>query len=419
VATQLVFTVQPSASTAGQAIAPPVQVAVHDAFGTLVTSADNAITLELQNNPSGAALTGTTTVGADSGAATFSDLQISKPGAGYTLRASASTLTGATSAAFDVSPVPGLATAMAPVAGDDQTATVGERVATSPSVRVTDGLGDPVANVGVTFSIGSGEGSASGAAQTTDAAGVATVGGWTLGTVAETNTLLAAVPGLDGSPVTFTATAVAAAAVALAMYDGDDQSAGVGTPVDPPSVLVTDTYGNGVANVTVTFAVTSGGGSITDPIQTTGTDGVAAVGSWTLGGALGDNTLSATSAGLSGSPVTFTATAISPPAGITVEVRNNYFLSLQNGSGNGTGFLENYATDTIPVGARVTWVWVGQNHNVSVAFSGLNLSGTHSAPFSYSRTYTTPGTYFYRCTNHSQVFSYPIIQGMVGIIVVQ
>jgi plastocyanin len=248
---------------------------------------------------------------------------------------------------------------------------------------------------------------------------VATVGGWTLGTVAETNTLLAAVPGLDGSPVTFTATAVAAAAVALAKHDGDDQSAGVGTPVDPPSVLVTDTYGNAVANVTVTFAVTSGGGSITDPIQTTGTDGVAAVGSWTLGGALGGNTLTATSAGLSGSPVTFTATAISPPAGITVEVRNNFFLSLQNGSGNGTGFLENYARDTIPVGATVTWVWVGQDHNVSVAFSGLNLSGTHSAPFSYSRTYTTPGTYFYRCTNHSQEISYPIIQGMVGTIVVQ
>ena len=253
----------------------------------------------------------------------------------------------------------------------------------------------------------------------TDAAGVATVGGWTLGTVVAANTLLAAASGLNGSPVTFTATSVADAAVALAKYEGDDQRGGPGTPVDPPSVQVTDAYGNGIAEVTVTFAIASGGGAVTDPIQTTGTNGIAVVGRWTLGNGLGSNTLTATSDGLSGSPLTFTAMAIPPPAGITVEVRNNYFLSLQNGSGNGTGFLQNYATDTIPAGGTVTWVWIGDDHNVSIASSGQDLSGTHTAPFTYSRTYTTPGIYFYRCTNHSQVISYPIIQGMAGTIVVQ
>ncbi|MBL0210289.1 MAG: hypothetical protein IPQ13_05165 [Holophagaceae bacterium] len=49
-----------------------------------------------------------------------------------------------------------------------------------------------------------------GAVQQTSAAGIATVGSWTLSTTPGTNTLTATAPGLTGSPVTFTATAVAA-----------------------------------------------------------------------------------------------------------------------------------------------------------------------------------------------------------------
>ena len=140
----------------------------------------------------------------------------------------------------------------------------------------------------------------------------------------------------------------------------------------------------------------------------------------TLGSNLGQNSLTASSAGLSGSPVTFSAEGTLVLTVVrTVEVHNDFFLSLRNGSGHGLGFLDNYAVDTIPVGGAITWVWVGQNHNVSIAISGVNLSGNHSAPFTYSRTYTSAGTYFYRCTNHSEVFSYPLIQGMAGRIEVQ
>jgi len=419
--TQLAFTAQPSTTTAGQPMSPAVQVSVQDASGNLVSNAENPVTIALGLNPSGGALSGTLTVTAVGGVATFPDLQINKPASGYTMQAAAPSLTATTSAPFAVAAAPGVAATIAPVVGDGQAATAGHPVGTNPSVKVTDGLGDPVANVSVSFSVVAGGGSASGTDQTTDASGVATVGGWMLGTAAGRNTLQAVSTGLGGSPVTFTATATAGPAVALTKNDGDDQTGQRGTPVDPPTVLVTDANGNGVPDITITFAVGSGGGSITDPVQTTGSDGLAAVGSWTLGAALGANTLKATSAGLSGSPVTFTATAVSPPESITVEVRNNYFFSLQNGSGTGTGggFFGNYATDTLAVGGTVTWSWVGQDHNVSVAYSGDNLSGTHSAPFSYSRTYTQRGTYFYRCTNHSQVISYPIITGMVGIIEVR
>jgi hypothetical protein len=60
--------------------------------------------------------------------------------------------------------------------------------------------------------------------------------------------------------------------------------------------------------VSVTFAVASGGGSITGGSTTTNASGIATVGSWTLGTTAGPNTLTATATGLSGSPVTFTAT---------------------------------------------------------------------------------------------------------------
>jgi hypothetical protein len=175
--TQLAFTIQPSSSMAGLTLGPAIEVAVHDASGSLVTGATDSITLALGPNPSGATLSGTNSVGAVGGVATFSDLLISQPGTGYTLTASATALGSATSAAFDVLPISRVATAVAPVGGHHQTATVGQAIATSPSVTVTDGLGDPVANVDVTFSVASGGGSANAADETTDAAGGATVGG--------------------------------------------------------------------------------------------------------------------------------------------------------------------------------------------------------------------------------------------------
>jgi hypothetical protein len=83
----------------------------------------------------------------------------------------------------------------------------------------------------------------------------------------------------------------------------------IGQPVTSrPSVRVTDAQGVSVPGIQVTFNVTSGGGSFTGGTQTTNSNGIATVGSWTLGGAAGPNTMTATAAGLNGSPVTFNAT---------------------------------------------------------------------------------------------------------------
>ena len=102
-ANRLVFIVQPVNAAVGAPITPAIKVQVQDAAGNPVSSATNPITISPGNNPSGAALSGTTTVNAVGGTATFADLSINKPGTGYTLAAtSTSGLTGAISTAFDV-----------------------------------------------------------------------------------------------------------------------------------------------------------------------------------------------------------------------------------------------------------------------------------------------------------------------------
>jgi hypothetical protein len=188
--------------------------------------------------------------------------------------------------------------------GSDQQATVGTTVAVRPSVRIHDAHDNPVADLAVVFTVTGGGGSVEGAATTTDAAGIATVGQWTLGTVAGNNRLTAAATGL--APVTFNAEATAGAAASIAVRDGHDQWAKIESPVPVlPSVLVLDDYGNPVAGVMVTFAVAGGGGAVTGHAALTNNSGVATVGSWTLGPEPVLNTLTATVGSLPA--VTFTA----------------------------------------------------------------------------------------------------------------
>jgi hypothetical protein len=97
--TGLKFVAQPSNSTVNQSVAPSVTVETVDGSGNLVSSSA-PVTLVLGNNPGGGTLAGTLTEPAVNGVATFSDLSINEPGFGYTLAASSTGLTGATSNPF-------------------------------------------------------------------------------------------------------------------------------------------------------------------------------------------------------------------------------------------------------------------------------------------------------------------------------
>jgi hypothetical protein len=101
-ATSLAFTTQPGSTTAGSSLPGPPTVAAQDSSGNTVTSFTGSITIAIGNNPGGGSLGGTTTKNAVSGVATFTDLSINQAGNGYTLTASSAGLTGATSAAFNI-----------------------------------------------------------------------------------------------------------------------------------------------------------------------------------------------------------------------------------------------------------------------------------------------------------------------------
>ena len=102
----LVFTGQPGDVAAGQPIAPAVRVTVQDSTGQPQSDFTGPVTVGLDANPGRAALSGALQVNAVSGVATFADLSVDKVGRGYTLRATTSGASGATSAPFDITASP-------------------------------------------------------------------------------------------------------------------------------------------------------------------------------------------------------------------------------------------------------------------------------------------------------------------------
>ena len=81
-----------------------IVVTARDDQGNTATWFTGNVTIGIGANPSGGTISGTVTVAAVAGVATFSNLRINKAGTGYTLTATATGLPGATSAAFNITP---------------------------------------------------------------------------------------------------------------------------------------------------------------------------------------------------------------------------------------------------------------------------------------------------------------------------
>ncbi len=177
----------------------------------------------------------------------------------------------------------------------------------SLAVQVNDQTGAAMANVSVTFSVTAGAGTITSASVTTDASGQASTD-WTLGTTAGTQTVRASVTSNAAINQDFTATASPDMPVALSLVGGNMQTGLVNQPLaNPIEVMVADQFGNGVSDQPVTFSLPPGTGSLGTTDANTGTDGLAST-TWTLGPATGIQTAEATAAGLTGSPIAFTAT---------------------------------------------------------------------------------------------------------------
>ncbi len=100
-AAQLVFIDGPE--TVSRNTAFVVQAAISDAYGNVVTTAANSVTVSVAKNPGGSTLGGTTTMTAVNGYVTFSNLTLNRKGKGYLIRISSAGLTSTTTNPFNVS----------------------------------------------------------------------------------------------------------------------------------------------------------------------------------------------------------------------------------------------------------------------------------------------------------------------------
>ena len=145
----------------------------------------------------------------------------------------------------------------------------------------------------------------------TDSVGNWVLSTWRISTTAGLNTVNYNVTGTGITPPLNT-TGVAGAPASMLKSAGDGQTAPAGTAVPvAPAVTVRDQFNNPVNGVEVTFSPATGSGSVTGNPPTTNLSGVATVGSWTLGPAAGNHTLTASLTGTSSVFTTFTATATS------------------------------------------------------------------------------------------------------------
>jgi adhesin/invasin len=227
------------------------------------------------------------------------------------------------STTFTATGLVGSAASISIHAGNNQSAVAGSGVVTAPAVKVGDSNGNPVPGAVVIFAVGSGGGSVTGSAATTNAQGVATIGSWTLGSSPGPNSLSATVEGSVLS-VTFAATATAGAPATVAVHAGDNQSAVAGTTVPvPPAVVVKDANGHPVQGVTTIFAIASGGGMLSGSSPVTNAQGIATVGTWQLGSIAGANTLSVTVQGTTVSTTVAATGTAGTPASIFISAGNN------------------------------------------------------------------------------------------------
>ena len=203
---------------------------------------------------------------------------------------------------------PGAPTLTSLVAGEDQSAIVGQAVAVRPRILVTDSEGVPTPGVEVNFNVLAGGGSVDQPTQRTGADGTAAVGAWRMGPTPGRNELEGEVPGL--APVSFVATGLPDSRGSMVVVEGNNQSAQVGTAVlVAPAVRVATDSDDPSPDREVTFTAVSGGGRVEGPVVRTNAQGVAAVGAWVLGPNPGPQVLEASVEGLPS--VTFDANAVS------------------------------------------------------------------------------------------------------------
>lgn len=211
------------------------------------------------------------------------------------------------------------ATSVVQARGLSQAGTAGTAVAVAPAVKVIDGSGKGFPGASVVFAVSTGGGTVAGGTATTDADGIASVGSWTLGTVAGLNSLVATSPGL-GSTVTFVADGKPGPATKLAIVTepaGAEDGLALTTQ---PVLLLRDAFDNLATTATnsVTAAMTSGTSVLSGTKTITAVAGIATYTSLVLTG-VSTGTMQFTAAGFPPATSASIATAPAQPQNLTID----------------------------------------------------------------------------------------------------
>lgn len=205
-------------------------------------------------------------------------------------------------------------------AGEGQSATVGSELPDPLVAQLLDAFGEPLAGQVVNFRVTTGGGSVFAGAAISDADGLVRER-WTLGTGAGPQQVEVRAIDSQGAAVTyaaFDAVAVAGPAVAVSIVSGHGQTAAQLQPLPlRVQAAIRDRYGNAVAGTLVSFD--AGAGTASPAAVESDVLGEAST-QWTLGTALGAQTLIASVAG--GHAVAFgaDATQAAPTAPVSVQM---------------------------------------------------------------------------------------------------
>src|SRR5207249_4223630 len=301
-AAKLVFGTQPSNATAASSITPAVTVQVQDAGGNVVTGSTASVTVAIGTNPSSGTLSGTATVSAVNGVATLSNLSIDKAGTGYTLTASSTGLTGATSTAFNITV--GAATKLAFGTQPSNTA-AGTSISPAVTVQVQDAGGNLVttSTASITVAIGTnpGSGTLSGTTTVTASGGVATFSNLSINKTGTGYTLSATSSGLTSA--TSGAFNITAGTATQLVFGQQPTNTVAGVSISPAvTLLVEDANGNVVtgstASITVAIGTNPGGGTLSGTKTVSAVSGVATFSALSIDKTGTGYTLTATSTGV-------------------------------------------------------------------------------------------------------------------------
>jgi hypothetical protein len=368
-ATQLAFGQQPTSTTGGATISPPVTVRILDAGGNLTSSTAN-VTVAIGTNPNNGALAGMKTVAASAGVAQFNNLSIDSAGTGYTLTAASTGLAGTTSNAFNITA--GAATKLA-FHVQPQSSTGGATMA-SIQVEVQDAGGNRVltANNSITLAIGTNPGPNGVLAGTNPVSatnGIATFSGMNIDSAGTGYTLVASATGLAMATSNPFNIAVGAPAE-LGFLQGPSNTVAGATISPQVTVEVRDAGGNRVITAANTISMAIGnnagpGGILSGNPPTAAVNGLATFSSLSIDKIGTGYTLVATTGGLSNA----TSAAFNITAGTATKLA--FFVQPSNGTGGAT-----LATIQVEVqdggGNRVT----SASNNITVAIGTNPNSGS-------------------------------------------